>query len=78
VKSLATARKSFKKFQEIVKKVYGDKALKRMQIQAIIKKLRRGNRQWQQQIRGTSMQRLLSPMSRTSGEDWRESVSKLT
>ncbi len=29
---LATARKSFIKIQEIVKKVYGDKALKRMQI----------------------------------------------
>jgi hypothetical protein len=29
---LATARKSLNKIQEIVNKVYGDKALKRMQI----------------------------------------------
>jgi hypothetical protein len=41
VKSFATARKSFKKFQEIVKKVFDDKALKRTQIQAIINRQRR-------------------------------------
>jgi hypothetical protein len=43
MKSLATARKSFRKFLKIVMKVYGDKASKRMQTKAIIKKRRRGN-----------------------------------
>jgi hypothetical protein len=74
VKSLATARKSVKKFQKIAKKVYGDKALTRKQILAIIKRQRRGNRRWQ--IRGTSAHRLLSPIPTTEVENDPSRVSR--
>jgi hypothetical protein len=77
VKSLTTARKSVEKFQEIAKKVSGDKALTRKQILVIIKRQRRGNRRWQ--IRGTSAHRLLSPIptAEVENDPW-ESVKKLT
>jgi hypothetical protein len=64
VKSLATAGKSFKKFQKIVKKAYGEKALKRMKIYVIdYQRQRRRNPLWQQQIRGTATEMLPSPIS---------------
>jgi hypothetical protein len=60
---LATARKSFKKIQEIVKKVYIDK--KRLDENADVsnyqKKRRRGN--WWRRTRGISKQWLPSPIS---------------
>jgi hypothetical protein len=40
--ALAVARKSFKEIEETVKKVYGDKALKRTQIYDIMKKVKEG------------------------------------
>ncbi len=42
VVDLATAGKRFKEINETVKKVYGDKALKRAQIYAILKKVKTG------------------------------------
>jgi hypothetical protein len=53
MKQLATARKSFQRFQEIVKKDYGEKAMKRARISVNIKRRKAG---------GTSTQRLPLPI----------------
>jgi hypothetical protein len=42
VGTFAVAGKSFKEIEETVKKVYGDKALKRTQIYEIMKKVKEG------------------------------------
>jgi hypothetical protein len=42
VDALTVARKSFKEIKKTVKKVYGDKALKRIQIYDIVKNVKEG------------------------------------
>jgi hypothetical protein len=68
VGALAVTRKSFKEIEETVKKMYGDKALKRTQVYDIMKKVKEGKPAAdQRRIRNSVLLPISPPRWRATG-----------